>query len=193
MCIDEYLLNFNFNRQCQQILWTSCKEGSRQLWSNRSNSLVLRVGIGLEWIEPTVHKILETVIRNSPGKLHYSRELSEKGIKVWPILRILPDSWTAVRLLPALDVACMRETHETALLHVACGNPARRCYCMGGKFSSKIRKNHWFMRMWTRTYTCAILVTVKSAVLGADFHTHGQPASHIASSIIVRLCNKLSS
>ena len=29
----------------------------------------------------------------------------------------------------------MRKTLETALLHVACGNPARRCYCMGAKFS----------------------------------------------------------
>ncbi len=29
-------------------------------------------------------------------------------------------------------------------------------------------------------------MTVTSAVLGADFHTHGQPASHIASSIIVK-------
>ena len=29
----------------------------------------------------------------------------------------------------------MRETRETALLHVACGNPARRRYCMGEKFS----------------------------------------------------------
>ena len=29
----------------------------------------------------------------------------------------------------------MREPRETALLHVACGNPARRRYCMGAKFS----------------------------------------------------------
>ena len=29
----------------------------------------------------------------------------------------------------------MRETRETAQLHVVCGNPARRRYCMGAKFS----------------------------------------------------------
>ena len=28
-----------------------------------------------------------------------------------------------------------RETRETALLHVACGNPARRRYCVGAKFT----------------------------------------------------------
>ena len=28
----------------------------------------------------------------------------------------------------------MRETRETALLHVACGNPARWRYCMGAQF-----------------------------------------------------------
>ena len=29
----------------------------------------------------------------------------------------------------------MPETHQKALLFVACGNPARRRYCMGAKFS----------------------------------------------------------
>ena len=38
----------------------------------------------------------------------------------------------------------------------------------------KYEKNHWFMRMRTRT-SPAILVTVSSAVLGVGCHTQGQP------------------
>ena len=35
-----------------------------------------------------------------------------------------------------MNITCsMRETRETAILHVACGDPARRRYCMGAKFS----------------------------------------------------------
>ena len=86
-----------------------------------------------------------------------------------------------------IDTRCStRETRETALLHVACGNPARRRYCMGAKFSC-ISSSHAYSYIQqsgrnlqtmnaknTKKITAAILVTVTSAVLGADFHTHGQ-------------------
>ena len=38
-------------------------------------------------------------------------------------------------LLIMITRCSMWETRETALLHVACGNPARRRYCIGAKFS----------------------------------------------------------
>ena len=98
----------------------------------------------------------------------------------------------------------MRETRETVLLHVACGNPARQRYCMGEKFSC-IRAHRMHIHIFNKVavrknYECqkyekilihenadAILVTVTSAVLGVDFHTHTD--NHIARSIIVRYSN----
>ena len=59
----------------------------------------------------------------------------------------------------------MRETHET-LLPVACGNPARRRYCMGAKFSciSSLHAYSYIQQKWPYLKTMNAKITKKSPI-----------------------------
>ena len=99
----------------------------------------------------------------------------------------------------------MRETRETALLHVACGKPARRRYCMHG---CKVHAYSYIQQSGRSVKTMNAKNTKKSPIhenvdanITCDFgdgdisrsrsrlphtRTDGQTDSHIVSSIIVR-------
>ena len=153
--------------------WQGCKNGC---WKSvDADALLKRQSYGLICQPALLRLGAKTIKKNTNSTQNKSQTHRVKQYDVTSFLSTDCElsTETCSKNVYSLGPRCsMRETRETALLHVACGTPARHATaCMGAKFScisscifiystkwpyvktmnAKIRKNHRFMRMRTRT------------------------------------------
>ena len=77
-------------------------------------------------IKTAIHALVFSAISDATAtQQEINKKLKTKNIRMYHPWSSLTDG----------GLYSMREPRETALLHVACGNPASRRYCMGAKFS----------------------------------------------------------